>query len=100
MASSGRIEPYDGNCDLEAYLERVELYLIANNVGAISGDENEAASENQFPNRDCQRGTLWCEMVYCDAMTSGFVGDLFKSFRSSGHMFISSGVRTKQMEHA
>ena len=43
MASVGRIEPYDGNCDLEAYLERLELYFIANNVGAISGDDNEAA---------------------------------------------------------
>ena len=39
MASVGRIEPYDGNCDLE----RLELYFIANNVGAISGDDNEAA---------------------------------------------------------
>ncbi len=43
MASVGRIEPYDGSCDLEAYLERLELYFIANNVGAISGDDNEAA---------------------------------------------------------
>ena len=43
MASVGRIEPYDGNCDLEAYLERLELYFIANNVGAISGDDNAAA---------------------------------------------------------
>ena len=43
MASVGRIEPYDGNCDLEAYLERLELYFIANNVGAISGDDSEAA---------------------------------------------------------
>ena len=43
MTSVGRIEPYDGNCDLEAYLERLELYFIANNVGAISGDDNEAA---------------------------------------------------------
>ena len=32
MASVGRIEPYDGNCDLEAYLERLELYFIANNL--------------------------------------------------------------------
>ena len=44
MASVGRIEPYDCNCDLEAYLERLELYFIANNVGAISGDDSEAAS--------------------------------------------------------
>ena len=43
MASVGRIEPFDGNCDLEAYLERLELYFIANNVGAISGDDSEAA---------------------------------------------------------
>ena len=43
MASVGRIEPYDGNCDLEAYLERLELYFIAHNFGAISGDINEVA---------------------------------------------------------
>ena len=43
LASVGRIEPYDGNSDLEAYLERLELYFIANNVGEISGDDNEAA---------------------------------------------------------
>ena len=43
MASGGRIEPYDGNCDLESCLERLELYFIASNVGAISGDDNEAA---------------------------------------------------------
>ena len=28
---------------------------------------------------------LRCEMVSCDAMTSGFVSDLFTSSRSSGH---------------
>ena len=39
----GLIEPYHGNRDLEAYLERLELYFIANNVGAISGDDNEVA---------------------------------------------------------
>ena len=44
-----------------------------------------AVRENQFPNRDCQRGALRCEMVSCDAMTSGFVSDLFTSSRSSGH---------------
>ena len=35
------------------------------------------ASENQFPNRDCQRGALLCETVPCDAVASGFVSDLF-----------------------
>ena len=59
-----------------------------------------AARENQFPNRDCQRGALRCEIISCDAMTSDFVCDLFISSRSSGHRFLSSGVRTKQMEHA
>ena len=58
-------------------------------------------SENQFPNRDCQRGALRCEMLSCDAITSGFVSDLFTtSSRSSGHRFLSSGVCIKQMEHA
>ena len=33
--------------------------------------------ENLFPNRDCQRGALLCETVPCDAVTSGFVSDLF-----------------------
>ncbi len=42
-----------------------------------------ADSENQFPNRVCQRGALRCQMVSCDAMTSGFVSDLFTSSRSS-----------------
>ena len=58
------------------------------------------AGENQFPNRDCQRGALRCEMVSCDAVTSGFVSDLFTSSRSSGPRLLSSGVRTKQMKHA
>ena len=39
-------------------------------------------------------------MVYCDAMPSGFVSDLFTSSRSSGHMLLSSGVRRKHMENA
>ena len=54
----------------------------------------------QFPNRVCQRGALRCEMVYCDAVISGFVNDLFTSSRSSGPRLLSSGVRTKQMENA
>ena len=29
----GQIEQYDGSSDLEAYLERLELYFVANNVG-------------------------------------------------------------------
>ena len=33
--------------------------------------------ENQFPNRDCLQGALLRETVLCDAMTSGFVSDLF-----------------------
>ena len=41
MASLGRIEPYDGNSDLDAYLERVELYFIANNIGSVSSDASE-----------------------------------------------------------
>ena len=36
MGSVCRIEPYDGNCDLESCLERLELFFIASNVGAIS----------------------------------------------------------------
>ena len=36
-----------------------------------------AGGENQFPNRDCQQGVLLRETVPCDAMTSGFVSDLF-----------------------
>ena len=36
-----------------------------------------AARENQFPNRDCQQGALLCETVLYNAMTSGFVSDLF-----------------------
>ena len=36
-----------------------------------------AGGENQFPNRDCQRGALLCETVPCDAVTSGFVSELF-----------------------
>ena len=52
-------------------------------------------SENQFPNRDCQRVALRCEMVSCDAMTSRFVSDLFTSSLCSGHRLLSSGVRTK-----
>ena len=36
-----------------------------------------AGGENQFPNRVCQRGCLLRETVPCDAMTSGFVSDLF-----------------------
>ena len=39
--------------------------------------DSRAARENQFPNRDCQRGALLCETVPCDAVTSGFVSDLF-----------------------
>ena len=35
MANIGRIEPYDGSSDLEAYLERLEMYLIANDVAAV-----------------------------------------------------------------
>ena len=35
-----------------------------------------AGGENQFLNRDCQRGALWCETVPRDAMTSSFVSDL------------------------
>ena len=41
MASLGRIEPYDGNSDLDAYLKRVELYFIANNIGSVSSDASE-----------------------------------------------------------
>ena len=41
MASLGRIEPYDGNSDLDAYLERVKLYFIANNIGSVSSDSSE-----------------------------------------------------------
>ena len=41
MASVGRIEPYDGNSDLDAYLERVELYFVANNIGSVSSDACE-----------------------------------------------------------
>ena len=37
----------------------------------------QAASENQFPNRDSQRVALLSETVPCDAVTSGFVSDLF-----------------------
>ena len=37
----------------------------------------KAGGENQFPNRDCQRGALLCETVPCDAATFGFVSDLF-----------------------
>ena len=33
--------------------------------------------DNQFPNRDCQQGALLRETVLCNAMTSGFVSDLF-----------------------
>ena len=58
------------------------------------------ARENQFPNRVCQRGALRCEMLSCDAMTFGFVSDLFTSYRSSGHRLLSSGVRTNQLENA
>ena len=36
-----------------------------------------AACENQFPNRDYKLGALLCETVPCDAVTSGFVSDLF-----------------------
>ena len=36
-----------------------------------------ADGENQFPNRDCQRGALRCEKVPRDAITSGFVSELF-----------------------
>ena len=32
---------------------------------------SKTASENQFPNRDCQRGALRFEMVSCDAVASG-----------------------------
>lgn len=35
MANIGRIEPYDGSSDLEAYLERLEMYLVANDVAAV-----------------------------------------------------------------
>ena len=44
--------------------------------GGALGD-GRAGGENQFPNRDCQRGALLCETVPCDAVTSGFVSDLF-----------------------
>ena len=35
MGYIGRIEPYDGSSDLEAYLERLEMYLVANDVAAV-----------------------------------------------------------------
>ena len=35
MANIGRIEQYDGSSDLEAYLERLEMYLVANDVAAV-----------------------------------------------------------------
>ena len=47
-----------------------------------------------------RRGALRCETVHCDAMTSGFVSDLFTSSRSSRTRLLSSGVRAKQMENA
>ena len=43
MASLGRIEPYDGNSGLDVYLERVELYYIANNIGSVSSDASESS---------------------------------------------------------
>ena len=38
----GQIEPYDGSSDLVAYLERLELYFVANNVGTIAGGADQA----------------------------------------------------------
>ena len=66
---------------------------------SINGGSIVPASENQFPNRDCQRGALRCETVPRDAVTSGFVSDLFTSSRSSGPRLLSSRVRTRQMEN-
>ena len=42
-----------------------------------AGNWDSPDSENQFPNRDCQRGAILCETVPCDAVTSGFVSHLF-----------------------
>ena len=38
----GQIEPYDGSSDLEAYLERLELYFVANNVGTVASGADQA----------------------------------------------------------
>ena len=48
--------------------------LYSNELHTFRG---ETGRENQFPNRVCQREALLCETVPCDAMTSGFVSDLF-----------------------
>ena len=37
----------------------------------------EPGCDNQFPNRDCQRGALRCAPVRKDAVTSGSVSGLF-----------------------
>lgn len=42
MGYIGQIEPYDGSSDLEAYLERLEPYFVANNVGAVGSGVDES----------------------------------------------------------
>ena len=42
MAYISQIEPYDGSSDLEAYLERLELYFVANNVGTVASGADQA----------------------------------------------------------
>ena len=36
------IEPYDGSSDLESYLERLELYFVANNDGTVASMADQA----------------------------------------------------------
>ena len=38
----GQIEPCGGSSDLEAYLERLELYIVANNVGTVASGTDQA----------------------------------------------------------